>query len=65
VRNADVIPGEQTLPRGVSDIHKREVGLAVGGAERIPPPSFDKLRMVTVRLRSLSLSKVEGSKVEP
>ena len=28
-------------------------------------PSFDKLRTVTVRLRSLSLSKVEGSKVEP
>jgi len=26
---------------------------------------FDKLRVVTVRLRSLSLSKVEGSKVEP
>ena len=26
---------------------------------------FDKLRVVTVRLRSLSLSKVEGSEVEP
>jgi hypothetical protein len=26
---------------------------------------FDRLRVVTVRLRSLSLSKVEGSKVEP
>jgi hypothetical protein len=28
-------------------------------------PSFNKLRVVTVRLRPLSLSKVEGSEVEP
>ena len=32
---------------------------------RLGIPPFDKLRVVTVRLCSLSLSKVEGSEAEP
>jgi len=55
--------GMDKAVKSICDILRRDK--AKGALLPVGVLSFDRLRTVTVRLCSLSLSEVEGSKVEP